>query len=764
MLLGCKELGIQAEPPPTSTGPSTAGLMDDPTLKHWQAPQSATASTEITNPKQAPIGPAPTGRSSPLSQPVIYQVAAATTAATGSAPPITVNGGDKVMLNFVGADVHEVVSSVLGDTLKINYSIDPKVTGTVTFRTMSPIPKADLLGLLEDMLALSGAAMVPRGGGYDIIPLDQAAKMPSILQGHNGKIGFDPGFGIHIIPVHFASPDNLKSVAEPLLPPGRLLFIDAPHHLLMYVGTSSEAADVADLISTLDVDPMAGKSFALFPIKYSDPTAVASELRMILVPAGSGAAGNLIQVEPVDRMSAILVITSQPAYLDRAREWITQLDHGDETMQRRLYVRYVQNGRAVELARVLRQALGISGGGGSQDASNPVAPGMVQSTVNAPAMGGSAAGGQGGGFGGGTPTLGGSAAGGLSAASNSGAIGQGNQASLGGSQGTGGYADQGQGSTTGDTGDTGSSDSGSSDANGGAPDNLRIVSDARNNALIIYANPKEYELIDQAMQRLDVVPLQVLIEATIAEVTLNNQLQYGLQWFFNSGDSSFAFSTLTSGAVSSIFPGFNYVLNATSAKVVLSALTQITQVKVISSPELLVLDNGTAHLEVGDQVPIVTQSAVSVISPGAPVVNSVDYRDTGVILNITPRVSSSGLVLLDIDQEVSDVVKTESSDIDSPTIQQRRIQSSIAVNTGETIALGGLIKDHSENTVTGIPVLSNIPILGNLFKTTNNEHDRTELLVLLSPKVIKNTSDARLATSELRQRLKGMQQLEQKMQ
>jgi len=767
MLLGCKELGIQAEPPPTTTGPSTAGLLDDPNLKHWQVPQTGATSAQITNPKQAPIGPAPTGRNSPLSQPVIYQVAAATPPATGSAPPITVNGGDKVMLNFVGADVHEVVSSVLGDTLKINYSIDPKVTGTVTFRTMSPIPKADLLGLLEDMLALSGAAMVPRGGGYDIIPLDQAAKMPAILQGNNGRIGFDPGFGIHIIPVHFASPDNLRSVAEPLLPPGRLLFIDAPHHLLMYVGTSSEAQDVADLISTLDVDPMAGKSFALFPVKYSDPTAVASELRMILVPAGSGAASNLVQVEPVDRMNAILVITSQPAYLDRAREWISQLDHGDETMQRRLYVRYVQNGRAVELARVLRQALGISGGGGSQEASNPVAPGMVQSTVSAPAMGGSTAGGQSGGFGGGTPTLSGSAGGGLSSASNSGAIGQGNQPGLGGaSQGAGSYGGQGQGSATGDTGDTGASDSGGSgtDANGGATDQLRIVSDVRNNALIIYANPKEYELIDQAMQRLDVVPLQVLIEATIAEVTLNNQLQYGLQWFFNSGDSSFAFSTLASGAVSSVFPGFNYVLNATSAKVVLSALTQITQVKVVSSPELLVLDNGTAHLEVGDQVPIVTQSAVSVISPGAPVVNSVDYRDTGVILNITPRVSSSGLVLLDIDQEVSDVVKTESSTIDSPTIQQRRIQSSVAVNTGETIALGGLIKDHSENSVTGVPVLSNIPILGNLFKTTNNEHDRTELLVLLSPKVIRNTSDARLATSELRQRLKGMQQLDQKMQ
>jgi len=461
-------------------------------------------------------------------------------------------------------------------------------------------------------------------------------------------------------------------------------------------------------------------------------------------------------------MSAILVITSQPAYLQRAREWVSQLDHGDETTQRRLYVRYVQNGRAVDLARVLRQALGVSGGG-AQEASSPVAPGMVQSTVSAPAGGGFTNGGMtGGGLGGSTPTLGG---GGTSGGFPTGTGGNSFGGQSGGATSFGGNTSTGNGGAAGGQDQTASADIGGDNTGGtqGA-DQLRIVSDARNNALIIYATPKEYELIDQAMQRLDIAPLQVLIEATIAEVTLNNQLQYGLQWFFQSGDSNFVFSTLATGAVSPVFPGFNYVLNATSAHIVLNALTAITQVKVISSPDLLVLDNGTGHLQVGDQVPVATQSAVSVISPGAPVVNSVDYLDTGVILNITPRVSSSGLVQLDIDQEVSQAVRTTSSDIQSPTIQQRRIESSVAVNTGETIALGGLIQDHQSNTVTGIPILSNIPVLGNLFKTTNNEHDRTELLVLLSPKVIKNTSDARLATNELRQRLKGLQVLQQRMQ
>jgi general secretion pathway protein D len=477
----------------------------------------------------------------------------------------------------------------------------------------------------------------------------------------------------------------------------------------------------------------------------------------------------LVQVEPVDRMNAVLVITSQPAYLERARQWISQLDHGDETTQRRLYVRYVQNGRAVELARVLRQALGISGGGGTQEATSPVAPGLVQSTVSQTTTGTSSGfGGQGGGFSGQSGGFSGGGQSGFSSGQSSsfgGAsnnpLGQPSSNFGGGGQSTLSGTSQGTAAPAGESPDTG----GENTATGtGQQDQLRIVSDSRNNALIIYATPKEYELIDQAMQRLDVVPLQVLIEATIAEVTLNNQLQYGLQWAFNSGDFKVSFSAIATGAVSPVFPGFNYVLNAGNAQIVLNALTAITQVKVISSPELLVLDNGVAHLQVGDEVPVVTQSAVSVVSPGAPVVNSVDYLDTGVILSITPRVSSSGLVILDIDQEVSDVVNTTSSTIDSPTIQQRRIESSVAVNTGETIALGGLIQDHTSNTVTGVPILSNIPVVGNLFKTTDNEHNRTELLVLLSPKVIKNTSDARLATSELRQRLKGLQVLEQKMQ
>ncbi|QEX16445.1 hypothetical protein FRZ44_17380 [Hypericibacter terrae] len=291
---------------------------------------------------------------------------------------------------------------------------------------------------------------------------------------------------------------------------------------------------------------------------------------------------------------------------------------------------------------------------------------------------------------------------------------------------------------------------------------IRITADPTNNALLISATPSDYRKILSAIKQLDVVPLQVLIEATIAEVTLNDKLKYGLQWFFDSGSSSFTFSSLATGAVSAMFPGFSYVFTGGDNRVILNALSDITNVKVISSPQLMVLNNQSARLQVGDQVPIAVQSAVSTIDPNAPIVNSIEFRDTGVILDVVPRVNAGGLVVLDIAQEVSDVVETTSSTLNSPTIRQRRIASTVAVQSGQTIALGGLIRDSRTDSETGIPLLSDIPYLGNLFKTTSQTSDRTELLILLTPRVVRNSEDSREITEELRRRLHALQPLDEK--
>lgn len=294
---------------------------------------------------------------------------------------------------------------------------------------------------------------------------------------------------------------------------------------------------------------------------------------------------------------------------------------------------------------------------------------------------------------------------------------------------------------------------------GGGAGKVRIAADDENNSLLIYASPYEYQRISAMIEKLDKLPIQVMIEATIAEVTLNDQLKHGLSWFFNNAESRFTFSDAASGAVSSSFPGFSYVFTETDARVALNAIASVTDVKVVSSPTLMVLDNKTAHLQVGDQVPVATQSAVSTINPDAPIVNSVSFRDTGVILNITPRVSDSGVVVLDIAQEVSSVTSTTTSGIDSPTIQQRRIETSVAVHDGESLALGGLIEDSRNVTSAGVPYLSKIPLLGEIFKSKKKEVGRTELLVLITPRVVRDRNEAREATEEFRDRLQAVREL-----
>ncbi|HSV28396.1 MAG TPA: type II secretion system protein GspD, partial [Candidatus Omnitrophota bacterium] len=268
---------------------------------------------------------------------------------------------------------------------------------------------------------------------------------------------------------------------------------------------------------------------------------------------------------------------------------------------------------------------------------------------------------------------------------------------------------------------------------------------------------RDYRLVEEALQELDKVPMQVLIEATIAEVGLSDELRYGLQWFFEAGTNQFRFSSATTGVVSPQFPSFAYVGQTSSIRVVLDALNSVTAVNVLSAPKLVVLDNELARLQVGDQVPVPVQSAVSTLNPDSPIVNTIQFRDTGIILEVMPRISSAGTVTMEVRQEVSDVVGTTSSGIDAPTIQQRSIVSTVAVESGQTVALGGLIRDRNSNGRSGIPLLMDIPVAGHLFGTTTKTIDRTELLVLISPKIIRSPAESRKVTDELRRRMKSLE-------
>ena len=280
-----------------------------------------------------------------------------------------------------------------------------------------------------------------------------------------------------------------------------------------------------------------------------------------------------------------------------------------------------------------------------------------------------------------------------------------------------------------------------------------MTADEPNNSIVITATPDEYRRIRNILETIDVAGHQVLIEATIAEVTLTDELQFGVRWFFDKGASTFNFSDSATGALTNVFPGFSYLIQTANIRTIIHALSAITDVNVVSQPTLTVVENKKAFLQVGDEVPIITQTAQSTLTADSPVVNSVTYKNTGVILGITPRVSDTGKVVLDIEQEVGDVVETTSSGIDSPTIQQRRIKTTVNVQDGQTIILAGLIQDRATRERGQVPILGDIPYVGNAFKNKTDTIRRTELVIAITPQVIKDRAQIDDVTAEYRDKL-----------
>lgn len=284
---------------------------------------------------------------------------------------------------------------------------------------------------------------------------------------------------------------------------------------------------------------------------------------------------------------------------------------------------------------------------------------------------------------------------------------------------------------------------------------MRVAADDSRNALIVRATATDHEQVERLLRSLDSPARQVLLEATIVEVALNDEIKIGTRWFFESGNWDLKFSDLPNGGVSGSNPGFTAVFGVGGADVALSALSGVTDVKVISAPTLMVLDNKEGILQIGDQVPVALQTTTSTNSGDAPAVTQIDYRDTGIILRVTPRIGDGGRVLLDISQEVSDVAATKTSGIDSPTIRQRKIQTSVALGDGQTLALGGLVQENNTITRSEVPGAGKIPVLGNLFRSKGSKKGRTELLILIRPRVVTNDQEAAEATRLWRTKLSG---------
>ena len=684
------------------------------------------------------------------SHPVIYE-GTEVSGVSEARPPQSAATGNRYELNFENTPVANVAKVVLGDILGTGYTIDPRVQGTISLVSGRPVAKSDILFVLEDALRLSGIVLVHDTAGYRLTPLGDAVGTGRIDAADASP---EPGYGVSVVPLQYVSAQTLLKLMDSFATKAGMVRADSTRNLLLIQGSGSERRTAVDTALSFDLDWMRGQSVGIFPIVNSGPEPIIAELEKIVDSGDNGLSQNVINFRSVSRLNAILVVSKKPALLRTAATWIKRLDHADSA-RTSVHVYRVKYGEARQIARVLSDMfIGGSSSGLLDSAENQLAPGSGTSATASSDR--------------------------LSLNNNSSSSnGLGSRPQSGtNTNGTSGFGAQMAAASAGaNTPGTGSLDSRSTGAVGQPLlPGVRITADAVNNTLLIYADQGNYRIIEATLQQVDQPQLQVAIDATIAEVTLNDELSYGVQTYLTSHNlglgtdkgsflntqstsapaatTAAAAGTVANAFINRALPGFNFLLGSESQpSAILDALHTVTGVKVLSNPSLVVVNNQAATLQVGDVVPVSTGSA-TVLTANNTIVNTIDYRNTGIILRVSPRINVNGNVRLDVEQIISNVSPATAASL-TPTVSERKVKSSISVATGQTVLLAGLISEQQNNTRNGIPLLDQIPGLGDAFSHQDKKKTRTELIIFIRPQIIRDSMDAHFVAEELRSKLRG---------
>ena len=666
-------------------------------------------------------------------------------------PQPTANG-QGYDLNFENAPIASVAKTVLGDILKVGYTVDPRVQGTISLASGRPVPKSDLLFVFETALRLTGIALVRDTVGYRLIPVSDAVAGGNL---DSEAARAEPGYGISVVPLRYVSAATLIKLLDSFATKPGSVRVDTARNMLLIQGSGAERRTAIEMALSFDVDWMRGQSVGIFPVQNSNPEPVVAELEKILDSKEGGFSQDMVKFQVMARRNAILAVTSKPGMLRAVETWIRRLDAADTT-RTTVHVYRVKYGEARQLARVLSDTFGGGSSGSFETPASQVAPGsgLAKTSSNADRLPG------------------------LSAATGQSSMPAGRGGGAFG--GTGGAASTLGGTATAATGGASAFDARSAASGGGQPvlEGVKITADVSTNSLLIYASAENYRIIEQTIRQLDQPQAQVGIDATIAEVTLNNELSYGVQFYIQSKnlgmapDKGSALNVPTSppGALPTIvngvatqflnraFPGFNFLIGPEAQpNMILDALHAVTDVKILSNPSLVVIDNQVATLLVGDEIPVSTGTGNvlnSATGTNNTIINSIDYRSTGIILRVIPRVSPNSNVRLDIEQEISQATNSTANTL-TPTVSQRKVKSSVAVANGQTVLLAGLIQEKTELDRGGIPLLDQIPKLGDLFSHQTTNTVRTELIIFIRPQVIRDSVDAHFVAEEFRAKLRG---------
>ena len=606
------------------------------------------------------------------------------------------NADQIVRIEFADVSIREIARAVLDEVFDTNFLIHPDVSGTASLDLSNGLTKRDLLPTFDIVLRGIGAKLEREGEIFVIRPISSEVTEVAI-------------------PLTHARAGQIVQALGPYLTEGSVQAGEDGASVFI-AGPEVEVRTLTEVAQFFDSPRFSKVSYGLFPVRNLSADEVA-----ILAEGFLQEIDRSVSVRTLRSIEAILVVANNNETLRAAEGFMRELAVSAEGTSKQIYFHPLLHIAPEEAASTLAQLLGLSGADRAPPQSNSprelVSPsGELGATSSNPLV---------------DPTEGG----------------------LGDSPPPPGgpSPDRSEGTLV----------------VGGAT-GPRVVADPRRNGLLIEATAREYRRLSNILQRLDQAPAQVLVEATIVEVNLNDTLRFGVQFFFDTPIGQVILSEAVSGdafagpgapsnaaqfpgVLQPILPGFAFANVVGDAQVVIQALDSVTDVRVVSSPRLLILDNESARLQVGDTVPIVTQTASSVVTADATLVNNIEYRDTGVILTVTPEIGAGDELVLEISQEVSSVVPTTTSEIESPTFQEREISSRVRARDNQLIVLAGLIQENTTLTDDGIPLLKEIPVAGRLFSATGTSETRTELLIMLRPRIVRSAADQDRLTAELRQ-------------
>jgi len=709
-------------PTPTPSQPPTT--LQPPTSTPVQ-PFRPTIPSEVPTPKPVtPIQPQP----SPLTtgQAPAPAVTPPITPVTPPSPPVSSTPprmGSGVVFNFDNADIYEVIR-VMGEILKIHYIVDPKVKGLVNIHTSGQISAEDVFPIFQSILRLNGATAVKKDGIYEIVPLSDAKKLPVPLSTtlEPGKSPSQERYTIQIVSLKYIPVTEVAKMIKPFLSDGADIVEHPPNNILIIGDLASNVKKSVEIINLFDLDIFTDLRVRIYPLLNSDVNEVAKEMERIFasfeVSTKSGR-GVGITFTPITRINSLLAVSSIPNIFEKVEGWLKELDKiPTEGTKYSVFVYYVQNAKAKDLAEVLKQIFVTTkdkkGEYKDKVTEQPTYPRGVKPPT--------------------TPSL-----------------------------------------TT-----------PPKEEGGAVPEGeVNIVVDETNNALVIRAFSRDYKNIIETIKKLDIYPRQVLIEVLLAEISLDDTNKFGVEW------ARFVSSNLTDqhaqGAVLGALPpadpfstaltgaGLRYSIvelgGRLSAAINLAAAED--RLKVISSPHIIASNNKEAKIQVGSSQPILTTTyaygatstssvagVVSSTSPSTGVIEgTIEYKDIGIIIAVTPRISDGGLVSLEISIEKStvNISAVPLGNLQNvPVFGKKTAKTILAVIEGQTIVIGGLIEESKEKISKGIPLLSKIPILGGLFGFQEYDKKRTELILLMTPHIITDHIQSRSVTEEFKERVEGI--------